>query len=149
MKGRAKKRRESVSERAHDILRHTPVNPLDALFSPRTVAIIGASAKAGSVGRALTENLRSFAGTTYLVNPHHARILDVRTFPNLDKLPEQVELAIIATPAPTVPGLIRECVKAGVRAAIILSAGFKECGPAGRELEEQILQEAQAPIAWA
>jgi len=128
---------------AHDLLRHARGNPLDALFAPKTIAIIGASEKPGSVGRTLAENLRAFEETTYLVNPNHKEVLGAKTFPDIVSLPEKVDLAVIATPAPTVPGLIRECAKAGVAGAVIISAGFKECGTTGAELERQILAEAR------
>ncbi len=97
----------------------------------------------GSVGRALTENLQLFEGPTYLVNPNHPEILNAKTFPDIGSVPEKVDLAVIATPAPTVPGVIRECAKAGVGGAVIISAGFKECGKAGAELEQQVLTEAR------
>ena len=128
---------------AHDLLRHARGNPLDALFAPKTIAIIGASEKPGSVGRTLAENLRAFEETTYLVNPNHKEVLGAKTFPDIVSLPEKVDLAVIATPAPTVPGLIRDCAKAGVAGAVIISAGFKECGTTGAELERQILAEAR------
>ncbi len=128
---------------AHDLLRHARGNPLDALFAPKTIAIIGASEKPGSAGRTLAENLRAFEETTYLVNPNHKEVLGAKTFPDIVSLPEKVDLAVIATPAPTVPGLIRECAKAGVAGAVIISAGFKECGTTGAELERQILAEAR------
>ena len=128
---------------ANDILGEARRCPLDPLFAPKTVALIGASEKPGSVGRALTENLQPYGGTTFLVNAKRAGILGTQAFPNLAAIPDPVELAVIATPAPTVPGIIHECAELGVRAAIIISAGFKECGPAGIELEQQVLTEAR------
>ena len=130
-------------ERAHDILREARRHPLDPLFAPKTVTLIGASEKPGSVGRALAENLGLYGGTTFLVNPNHGEVLGTKTFPDIAAVPEKVDLAVIATPAPTVPGIIRECVKSNVRAAIIISAGFRECGYAGVELEQQVLAEAR------
>jgi acetyltransferase len=112
---------------------------LDAMFAPKSVALIGASEKRGSVGRALMENLESFHGQVFPVNPNHATVLGRKTLQRIRDLPEAVDLAVIATPAATVPGIIGECSAAGVKGAVIISAGFKECGPAGVELENEIL----------
>jgi acetyltransferase len=113
---------------------------LEGMFAPKSVAVIGASEKPGSVGRALMENLRSFSGSVFAVNPNHSPILGQETFPTIGETPEVVDLAVVATPAATVPGIVGECAAAGVKGAVIVSAGFKECGPAGAELEKQILQ---------
>ncbi|HTO03871.1 MAG TPA: GNAT family N-acetyltransferase [Opitutus sp.] len=117
---------------------------LGAFFAPETVAIVGASEKPGSVGRALWENLREFDGRVFPINPNHKTVLSVPTFAQLADVPEKVDLALVATPAATVPGIIRECGAAGVKAAIIHSAGFKECGPAGSALEREVLTSARA-----
>ncbi|MCC6728664.1 MAG: bifunctional acetate--CoA ligase family protein/GNAT family N-acetyltransferase [Chthonomonadales bacterium] len=132
------------TESAHDILRQRD-RPLGAFFSPQSVAVIGASESPGSVGRTLLWNLVSnpFGGTVYPVNPKRPSILGVKAYPNITAVPESVDLAVIATPARTVPGVIAECGEAGVRAAIVISAGFKEIGPQGVELERQILQLAR------
>jgi acetyltransferase len=97
------------------------------------------------VGRTLLWNLIShpFGGTIFPVNPGHASILGIKAYPSLAALPEAVDLAIIATPAPTVPSLIAECVEAGVKGAIILSAGFKETGAEGALLEQKVLAQAR------
>jgi acetyltransferase len=133
----------TVPDRAHDILGEGRAHPLDPLFAPKTVAIIGASEKAGSVGLALAENLALFGGTTFLVNAKHGQVLGKKTFSSIAAIPEKVDLAIIATPASTVPGIIGECANRGVRAAIVISAGFRECDQTGAELEQQILAEAR------
>ncbi len=114
--------------------------PLDAIFSPRSVAVIGATEREGTVGRTLLWNLISnpFGGTVYPVNPKRQNVLGIRAYPSLSEIPEDVDLAVIATPAPTVPGIIRECIEEGVRGAVIISAGFKEIGEEGRRLEEEI-----------
>jgi acetyltransferase len=121
-------------------------NPLDAIFRPKTVAVIGATEKEGSVGRTILWNLISttFGGTIFPVNPTRSSVLGIKAYPNISAVPEQVDLAIIVTPAPTVPDLIDECVAAGVEGAIIISAGFKETGPEGAALEERILAKARA-----
>ena len=119
--------------------------PLDAIFAPRAVAVIGATEKAGSVGRAILWNLISspFGGTVYPVNPKRPNVLGIRSYPEIAAVPEPVDLAVIVTPAPTVPQVIGDCVKAGVKGAIIISAGFKEIGPQGAELERQVLEQAR------
>src|SRR5512132_199031 len=112
---------------------------LRAMFAPNSVALIGASEKPGSVGRALLENLQSFRGRVFPINPSHATVLGQKAFRKIEAAPQEVDLAVIATPAATVPGIVDECAAAGVKGAVIISAGFKECGPAGAELEKQIL----------
>lgn len=133
-----------ATERAYDILQAQKVNPLDAIFAPQTVAVIGASEKANSVGRTLLWNLIShpFGGTVFPVNPQRHSILGIKAYPTISDVPEPIDLAIIATPAPTVPGIIAECVDAGVKGAIVISAGFKEAGAEGIALEQQILEHA-------
>ncbi|GIW86707.1 MAG: GNAT family N-acetyltransferase [Isosphaeraceae bacterium] len=119
--------------------------PLDALFAPRSVAVVGATEKAGSVGRTILWNLirNPFGGTVYPINPKRPNVLGIRAWPSVKALPEPVDLAVIVTPAATVPGIVAECVEAGVRGAVVISAGFKETGPEGAELERQVLAEAR------
>jgi acetyltransferase len=105
--------------------------------------VIGATERPGSVGRALWENLRAFRGRVFPVNPRRATVLGQPAFATIGDVPEPVDLAVIATPAATVPGLVRECVRAGVRGATILSAGFKEAGAEGAERERQIVAAAR------
>lgn len=133
------------AEPAHDILHQVRVHPLDPIFSPKVVAVIGATETRGSVGRTVFQNLGrgGFEGTVYPVNPKRSSVLCVKAYPTIASVPEKVDLAVITTPAVTVPGLIRECVAAGVPGAIIISAGFKETGPAGAELERQVMEEAR------
>lgn len=120
-------------------------NPLEVLFKPESVAVIGATERAGSVGRTIVWNLisTSFGGTVFPINPKRSSILGIKAYPTIGDVPDQVDLAVIVTPAPTVPGIVRECVDAGVRAAIVISAGFKETGPEGVELERRVLEEAR------
>lgn len=120
-------------------------HPLEPFFSPGTVALIGATENVGSVGRTVFWNLISnpFGGMVFPVNPKRPSVLGIKAYPNVAAVPAEVDLAVITTPAPTVPGLIRECVDAGIRNAIVLSAGFKEVGPEGAALEAKVLQEAR------
>jgi acetyltransferase len=112
---------------------------LQRMLSPKVVALIGATEAPGSVGRTLMENLLSFGENLYPINPKRSTVLSVKAFPNIADVPTQVDLAVIATPASTVPDLVGECERAGVSGAIIISAGFKECGAAGIALENEIL----------
>ncbi len=130
-------------ESAHDILRHSR-RPLDPIFSPKSVAVIGATETPGSVGRTILENLikGGFPGKIYPVNPKRDTVLGVKAYPSITALPEKADLAVIITPPPTVPGIVKDCGKAGVRGVVIISAGFKEIGPVGVELERQVLGEA-------
>ena len=119
--------------------------PLDFIFTPQTVAVIGASDRPGSVGRTLLWNLISnpFGGTVYPVNPKRDSVLGIDAYADITAIAKPIDLAVIATPAPTVPQVIRQCGEMGVRGVIILSAGFKEIGTVGIELEQQILSEAR------
>ncbi len=134
-----------TTDPAHDLLRAARKPALDVFFAPKSVAVIGATETVGSVGRTLVSNLLAspFGGTVYPVNPKRPAVLGVRAYPNIAAIPEPVELAVVCTPAPSVPGIIRECREAGVRGAIIISAGFKEAGEPGIELERQVLAEAR------
>ncbi|MEM8720802.1 MAG: bifunctional acetate--CoA ligase family protein/GNAT family N-acetyltransferase [Cyanobacteria bacterium P01_G01_bin.39] len=115
--------------------------PLDFIFTPKTVAVIGATDRPGSVGRTLLWNLISnpFGGTVYPVNPKRDSVLGIKAYADITVVPEHIDLAVIATPAHTVPTVIRQCGEMGVQGVIILSAGFKEIGTVGIELEQQIL----------
>lgn len=135
---------KQTTDPAHDVLRYEH-QPLDAIFAPKNVAVIGATEKAGSVGRTILWNLISnpFGGTVFPVNPKRPSVLGIKAYANIAAVPEQVDLAVVVTPASTVPGVISECVDAGVKGAIIISAGFKEAGPSGIELERQVLEQAR------
>jgi acetyltransferase len=133
-----------AADPAHDVLRAMR-RPLDALFAPRHVAVIGATEVPRSVGRTLLWNLVSnpFGGMVFPVNPKRPSVLGIKAYPAVAAVPEKVDLAVVVTPAPTVPGIIGECVAAGVSGAIVISAGFKELGPPGAELERQVLEQAR------
>ncbi len=134
----------SIGDPAHDIWKEQR-HPLDCIFHPRSVAVIGASEREGSVGRTLLWNLISspFGGTVFPVNPQRPSVLGIKSYPQIASVPEVVDLAVIATPAPSVPQVIQECVAAGVKGAIIVSAGFKEVGAAGIALEQKVLEAAR------
>src|SRR5512142_1368050 len=117
---------------SHDLLGYQP-RPLESIFSAKNVAVIGATEKQGTVGRTLLWNLISnpFGGTVFPINPNRPGVLGIKAYPKIAAVPDQVDLAIVVTPAPTVPGIIGECVDAGVKGAIVISAGFKEIGEEG------------------
>jgi acetyltransferase len=132
------------SKPADDILREKE-QTLDVFFAPRSVALIGATEKEGSVGRSLLTNLTTpaFKGRVFPVNPKHTTVLGMQAYPSLADLPESADLAVIATPARTVPAVVAECVEAGVRGAVVISAGFREVGPEGAELERELFAAAR------
>ena len=114
---------------AHDVLKYER-QPMDVIFRPETVAVIGATDTVGSVGRTVLSNLISspFGGTVSPVNPNKTNVLGIRAYPSVSEVPEDVDLAVVVAPARAVPGIMAECADAGVRGAIIISAGFKEIG---------------------
>src|SRR5690349_13282884 len=134
---------ETSTASTHEILHR--IRPLDVFFRPKNVAVIGATEGAGTVGRAILWNLVSspFGGTVFPVNPQRSSVLGIKSYASVSAIPEAVDLAVIATPAPTVPGIVGECAETGVQGAIIISAGFRECGETGAELERQILEQAR------
>jgi acetyltransferase len=117
-----------------------PKYGLDAMFNPGSVAVIGATDRPSTVGRTVLENLLHgrFQGKVYAVNPKHDEVLGIKAYRRIRDIPEPVDLAVVVTPAATVPPLIGECVDAGVKSAVVISAGFKERGAEGAALEHHI-----------
>ena len=134
-----------ITNKPYNIFYPEKLNPLDAIFAPNTVAVIGASEKPGSVGRNLLWNLitNPFGGTVFPINPQHSSILGIKAYSTIFDVPEKIDLAVIATPASTVPKIISDSVDAEIKGAIIISAGFKEIGEKGIALEQEIIQQAQ------
>ncbi len=130
-----------VLDPAHDLLREEG-HPLDSIFSPKNVAVIGATERQGSVGRTVLWNLLSspFGGTVYPINTNRPSVLGIRAYKDIREVPEKPDLIVVTTPAPSVPGIIQEAVDLGVPTGIVISAGFKEHGEAGKELERQIAE---------
>lgn len=118
---------------------------LKPLFAPKSVAVFGASDRVDSVGQIVFHNMlqSGYQGALYPINPKHKKIQGVKAFASLARIEEPVELAVIATPASTVPDIIEQCGKHQVRAAVIITAGFGETGEAGKVLERQVLETAQ------
>src|SRR5918911_4906326 len=125
-------KRSKSADPAHDVLGYER-EQLDAIFRPETVAVIGATDRPGSVGRTIMWNLVSspFGGTVFPVNARRPSVLGIKAYPSVSEVPARVDLAVIAAPAPTVPGIIRECVEAGGGGGIPIPARLKEAGPPG------------------
>src|SRR5512142_2096647 len=105
---------------AHDVLRYER-KPLDVIFKPKSVALVGATEKTGTVGRTILWNLMSspFGGTVYPINPNRPSVLGIKAYPSVSAVPESVDLAVVCTPAPTIPGIIAECADVGVKGAVV------------------------------
>lgn len=117
--------------------------PVPDLLHPSSIAVVGASRTPGKVGYAVFRNLLNFQGELYPVNPHADDILGKKVFPSISAIPGPVEMVVIATPAEFVPGIVKEAGEKGAKSAVILTAGFKETGEAGRLLEEELLMVAR------
>ncbi len=119
--------------------------PLERMFNPKGIAVFGASSSGQSVGSKVFANLidGGFAGQIYPVNPKHDEIAGTKCFRSLADVPEQVDLAVIATPAKTIAHILRQCAEAGIHDAVVLSAGFRETGKDGQALEEELLATAR------
>lgn len=118
---------------------------LSSLFSPRSVAIFGASERPEAVGTTVLANLLAgrFHGVLFPINPKREHVQGMLCYPDVASIGKTVDLAVVATPAPTVAGILDQCGKAGTRRAIVISAGFGEAGPEGKELERQVLEVAR------
>ena len=128
---------------------------LEALFLPRSVAVIGATDRPGTVGRSVVSNLleSKFPLKVYAVNPSHGEVLGIKTYKHVGDISGGVDLAVVVTPAQTVPQIIGECVDAGVKSAVVISAGFREQGPrrrgAGRRNSKTLARRgSRLRVAW-
>ena len=137
--GKTSKVSKAIKELPSDVYK-AETHPLDTLFSPGSVAVVGASERTGSVGRSVLWNLLSspFGGTVFPVNAKRPSVLGIKAYSKISDIPDAVDLVVICTPADTVPGLIAESVDTGIPSGIVISAGFKEHGEHGKELERQI-----------
>lgn len=119
---------------------------LNKIFNPSSIAIIGASDRPNSVGMKVFYNLikDNFSGALYPVNPNHHKVHGNLCYPSVNKINQPIDLAVITTPASTVPDILRECGQKGIQAAIIISAGFSETGKQGKKLEQVIVDVAQS-----
>ncbi len=113
---------------------------LDSIFHPKSVAVIGASRQPGSVGHSLLANIidSRFQGIVYPVNPKAGGILGFKTYPSVLDIPDPVDLAVVIVPAPYVAPVLDDCGQKGIKAAVTISAGFKETGEKGAALEKEV-----------
>jgi acetyltransferase len=118
---------------------------LNKLFEPRSVAVFGASDREGAVGNLVFKNMieGGFKGEVFPVNPKHEEVQGRKAYPDLKSLGQPVDLAVITTPAATVPAIIEACGSYGIRSAVIISAGFREVGQQGLKLEQAVLENAR------
>jgi acetyl coenzyme A synthetase (ADP forming)-like protein len=123
-----------------------PSGSLFPFFQPRAVAVVGASRNPANIGFRLLDALVStpFQGPVFPVNPRAAAVRSLRAYPSLKELPEPVDLAVIAVPRDAVPGVLDDCIQARIPAAIVISSGFAEVGPEGRELQDRLVEKARA-----
>lgn len=115
---------------------------IDTLFHPKSVAVVGASRTVGKVGHDILANLirDGFQGTIVPINPSADELLGLRCFPSLGEYGEEVDLVVVAVPQPQVKEVVKECVKVKAKAVIVTSAGFRELGPEGFSLEEELIE---------
>jgi acetyl coenzyme A synthetase (ADP forming)-like protein len=118
---------------------------LNVLFAPRSVAVIGATNRPGSVGQAVFANVfkHGYAGVVYPVNIKAPSVMSVKAFPSVLDIPDEVDLSIIIVPSAQVPAAMEECAQKGIKAAIVITAGFKELGGAGVGQEQEVLKAAR------
>lgn len=137
-------RPKNLFDPAHDVYQYTQ-GALESIFAPKNVAVIGATEKEGSVGRTILWNLISspFGGAVFPINPKRSSLLGIKAYPSIKDVPDTVDLAVIVTPSAAIPGIVAECGEMGVKGIIVISAGFKEIGPEGVELERQLLENAR------
>src|SRR5689334_6895973 len=118
---------------------------LQPLLAPRSAALVGATQRAGALGEILHRNLTGAhpGGELYAVNPKHATLFGAKAYARLGDLPAKPDLAVIVTPARTVPDIVRDAGAAGIRAAAVLTSGFGEAGEEGKRLQSEMLRAAR------
>ncbi|MEW8428740.1 MAG: GNAT family N-acetyltransferase, partial [gamma proteobacterium symbiont of Ctena orbiculata] len=118
---------------------------LTPLFSPKSIAMFGASDRKNSVGEVVFRNLKSagFKGEIYPINLKHDKVQGVKAYKSIEAVGKAVDLAVVATPAQTIPAIVQACGEHGVKAMIVLSAGFRETGATGRRLEDKTVELAK------
>ncbi|MBN2335282.1 acetate--CoA ligase family protein [Candidatus Bathyarchaeota archaeon] len=121
-----------------------PAETLGAVLDPSSVAVVGASANSDKIGHKILKNIvdAGFSGAVYPVNPRGGEILGLEAYPSVLDIPGDVEAVVVVVPSRFVPGVIDECVKKGVKGAVIISSGFKDIGPEGAKLEKEVLEKA-------
>ncbi len=118
---------------------------LQPLLEPRSVAVIGASEREGSVGRVVMRNLldSGYTGRLFAVNPKHGKIFDVPSYKSVEEIPHRIDLAVVCLPADKVLAVVESCGRAGVRMVVVLSGGFAETGPRGERLQQKLVEAAR------
>jgi len=113
---------------------------IDCIISPKSIAVVGATNRPGSVGLATFKNLlqAGYQGILYPVNPKSKSIQGVKAYPSLTDVPDNVDLAVIVVPAEIVPSVVKEAIQKQVKGCVVITAGFKEVGGHGAELEKQL-----------
>ncbi len=121
------------------------IKTLEPFFKAKSVAIIGASGIQGSIGNVLLQNFLNpaYKGKVYPVNPKYNSISGLKCYPSILEIEDHIDLAVIAVPARLTPKIMQECVKKGIKAAIIISGGFSEIGPEGKALEDETIKIAK------
>ncbi len=116
------------------------VESLEPIFSPRSVAVIGASRNRNSLGYALVHNLvfGQFNGAVFPVNPHASNIHSLKAYKSVGDIPDPVDLAVVMVPRPLVPGVIDDCLKEGIKGLVVITAGYSETGAEGLALEREL-----------
>ena len=119
-----------------------PKSSLKELFEPSSLAVIGASSNPAKIGHEVLRNIidGGYRGQIFPVNPRTPEILGLKTYTSVEKIPVPIDLAVVAIPSAFVPGVMEECAEKGVKAAIIISGGFREVGEEGRRLEESLIE---------
>ncbi len=117
------------------------MNSLKYIFEPESVAVVGASPTPGTVGNAILSNLLSsgFQGTVYPVNPRHTRILSIKTYESVGAIPDAVDLAVVCVPREAAEPIVQQCADKGIKGIVLITAGFKEIGAAGKAMEERLI----------
>jgi len=115
---------------------------LASLFTPTSIALYGATDRADAVGGIVFKNLlgSGYKGRVYAINPKRETVQGQKAWPSIEAVGEPVDLAVVATPAASVPGIVEECGEQGIKTMLIMSAGFRETGAEGRRLEERVVQ---------
>ncbi len=135
---------KTPSQPENPLERPTPRN-LDALFRPRSVAVVGTSSKARTIGREVLANLlrEEFHGVVFPVNPKAPVVQSLKCYPSVEDIPDPIDLAVVVVPAPLVPEVARQCARKGVGGMIVITAGFRETGEEGLALENEMLSIAR------
>lgn len=118
---------------------------LEAIFAPRSIAVVGASPDPSKLGHRILKNIldAGYPGRVFPIHPNAPHILNLPAYPSVEQTPEPVDLAVIVVPATVVPEVAEACGRAGVKGLVVISAGFKEVGPEGRALEMRLLEIVQ------